>query len=202
MLNPVGERAPTDCKEAAWQHPGASASSDHPRVSQHGPVSPALLAHVNMCIHQARQPLTPAINCGSIVKTKLMYCRFLQLMQSLYSKGKLALVAVDEAHCISSWGHDFRGAYRCPCQLQSRPPDAHSSSTVSAAQRCSPHSMVLRRRLLRIRRELPRTPIMALTATATEQVCGSPPPPSGFSSLPPRVGSMECAKETAYKAHV
>ncbi len=48
--------------------------------------------------------------------------RFMAQLQSLHERGRLSLFAIDEAHCVSQWGHDFRPEYRGLATLHERFP--------------------------------------------------------------------------------
>ena len=48
--------------------------------------------------------------------------RFLAQLDALFARGQLSLFAIDEAHCVSQWGHDFRPEYRALTVLHERYP--------------------------------------------------------------------------------
>lgn len=47
----------------------------------------------------------------------------ISLLKDMNSKLQIALIAVDEAHCVSSWGHDFRHSYRTLGMLKTLLPE-------------------------------------------------------------------------------
>jgi ATP-dependent DNA helicase RecQ len=56
--------------------------------------------------------------------------------QNLLSSRPVSFIAVDEAHCISQWGHDFRPEYRQLARLRERWPDVslHAYTATATAR--------------------------------------------------------------------
>ena len=67
-----------------------------------------------------------------VAPERLLTARFLQLIAPL----KVRAFAIDEAHCISQWGHDFRPEYRQLAEIKTRFPQASIHAyTATATQR-------------------------------------------------------------------
>ncbi|KAL3598123.1 hypothetical protein D5086_006041 [Populus alba] len=84
--------------------------------------------------------------CSDYCKYKLLYVTpekvaksdvLLRHLESLNGRGLLARIVIDEAHCVSQWGHDFRPDYK---------------------------------ELGILKKKFEKTPVLALTATATASV--------------------------------
>jgi len=66
-----------------------------------------------------RQLLDGELDLLYVAPERLLSARFLHLL----SRASIALFAIDEAHCVSQWGHDFRPEYRELTVLHERWPD-------------------------------------------------------------------------------
>lgn len=98
---------------------------------------PALLIHSGM----QRADVVKTLQNATHSYFKFLYISPERLETSLFKEYlpsfNVNLIAVDEAHCISQWGYDFRPSYL---------------------------------RIAELRKELPGVPVLALTASATEDV--------------------------------
>jgi ATP-dependent DNA helicase RecQ len=111
------------------------------RLSANGIAATALTSGLEPDEYERRAQglLDGAYRLLYVAPERLTTSSFLALLSATRQRQGIALLAVDEAHCVSEWGHDFRPEYR---------------------------------QIGQIRAHLGGAPVLALTATATEQVRG------------------------------
>ena len=61
--------------------------------------------------HIERQLLSGHLELLYAAPERILTPRFLAILESLHERDQLSLFAIDEAHCVSQWGHDFRAEY-------------------------------------------------------------------------------------------
>ena len=78
-------------------------------------------------------------------QVKLLYIspeRLVGSMMSLLQQTQVSLIAIDEAHCISSWGHDFRPEYTRLGQLKELFPNLPIMALTATADKITKHDIL------------------------------------------------------------
>lgn len=87
-----------------------------------------------------------------VAPERLMTPRFLDLLDHLRDTHQLALFAIDEAHCVSQWGHDFRPEYLQLSILPERYPGIPRIALTATADRQTREEIAQRLHLEQARR--------------------------------------------------
>jgi len=87
-----------------------------------------------------RELLEGELDLLYVAPERLMTPRFQQLL----SQSRIALFAIDEAHCVSQWGHDFRPEYIQLSVLHERFPDIPRIALTATADQATRNEIIER----------------------------------------------------------
>src|SRR5437763_1195313 len=105
---------------------------------QRRPVPRSALAGASRRRRRARRSCFPEISAPSAG---------VALRPDLLARTRIALFAIDEAHCVSQWGHDFRPEYLQLSLLHQRFPDVPRIALTATADPQTRAEIVARLRL-------------------------------------------------------
>ncbi|KAG8662853.1 hypothetical protein MANES_01G152300v8 [Manihot esculenta] len=80
-------------------------------------------SHVKNKIHEDLDSGKPSTRLLYVTPELIATPGFTSKLTRIHARGSLKLIAIDEAHCISTWGHDFRPSYRKLSSMRSCLPD-------------------------------------------------------------------------------
>ncbi|KDP43717.1 hypothetical protein JCGZ_22344 [Jatropha curcas] len=84
-------------------------------------------------IHEDLDSGKPSVRLLYVTPELIATAGFMSKLTKIHARGFLNLIAIDEAHCISSWGHDFRPSYRKLSTLKNRLPDIPTLALTATA---------------------------------------------------------------------
>ncbi|XP_066993221.2 recQ-like DNA helicase Blm isoform X2 [Anabrus simplex] len=85
-------------------------------------------------IYRELAKLEPGLKLLYVTPEKLSASsKFQDALQRLHKRGKISRFVIDEAHCVSQWGHDFRPDYKKLCVLRQKYPGVPTMALTATA---------------------------------------------------------------------
>ena len=91
-----------------------------------------------------RRLMSGDIDLIYVAPERLLTDRFISLLDQLDARGGIALFAIDEAHCVSQWGHDFRPEYIQLSRLHERYPHIPRIALTATADELTRQEIITR----------------------------------------------------------